>query len=325
MLTYEQSLEVAKEYLLKHDDYLVVSHVQPDGDAVSSTVVVGWLLSCLGKKFTLINEGAIPQRMQYLMLSDKILNMDINPPNRLFQHVICVDCADFQRVGLTKQFFAEDALILNVDHHPTNDGYGHVNLIKSDAAATAEILYDLIGKFSVEWTQESATAIYTGILTDTGGFRYSSTTPKVMEMASELLSYGVNGPLLAENLLEEMTPSQMKVLIKALSTLEMSSDGLISWVHVTPEHMAECGANNEDLEGIVNYPRNIRGVEVGILFKVIDESAVKVSLRSSGTVDVATLAQMFGGGGHARAAGCRMVGTLDSIIPQVIERVRQLL
>jgi len=325
MQTYEQSIEEAKQYLLKHDDFLVVSHVQPDGDAVSSTVAVGWLLSCLGKKFTLLNEGPVPQRMQFLTLADTILNMEINPPTRKFQNVICVDCADFGRVGLTNQYFAEDALILNVDHHPTNDGYGHVNLIKTDAAATAEILYDLIRLFPVEWTQESATAIYTGILTDTGGFRYSNTSPKVMGIASELLSYGVNGPLLAENLLEEMTPSQMKVLIKALSTLEMSADGLISWVHVTPEHMVECGAANEDLEGIVNYPRNIRGVEVGILFKVINENAVKVSLRSSGTVDVAAFAQTFGGGGHVRAAGCRIEGTLDTIIPQVIERVRQLL
>ncbi|AOZ94266.1 DHH family phosphoesterase [Paenibacillus crassostreae] len=325
MQTYEQSLEVAKEFLLKHDDFLVVSHVQPDGDAVSSTVAVGWLLSCLGKKFTLINEGHIPQRMKYLMLSDKIINMEMNPPDRMFKHVICVDCADFQRVGLTKHFFATDAQILNVDHHPTNDGYGHVNLIKSDAAATAEILYDLINKFSVEWTQASATAIYTGILTDTGGFRYSNTTPKVMGMASELLSYGVNGPMLSENLLEEMTPSQMKVLIKALSTLEMSADGRISWVYITPEHMVECEAVNEDLEGIVNYPRNIRGVEVGILFKVIDNNAVKVSLRSSGSVDVGALAQSFGGGGHARAAGCRMEGTLEQIISQVLKQVNQLL
>ncbi|MHA0856011.1 DHH family phosphoesterase [Paenibacillus sp. CMAA1364] len=325
MQTYEQSLDSAKEYLLKHDDYLVVSHVQPDGDAVSSTVVVGWLLSCLGKKFTLVNEGSIPHRMEFLMLSDTILDMGINPPSRVFQHVICVDCADFMRVGLTKQFFAEDALILNIDHHPTNDGYGAVNLIKSDAAATAEILYDLVGKFSIEWTEAAATAVYTGLLTDTGGFRYSNTTPKVMRVVSELLTYGVDGPWLSEKLLEEMTPSQMRILIKALSTLEMSSDGLISWVHITSESMKECGAINEDLEGIVNFPRNIQGVEVGILFKVIDDTAVKVSLRSSGKVDVAALAQQFGGGGHMRAAGCRIEGTLDEIVPNVLEQVRQLL
>ncbi|MGF7048789.1 phosphoesterase RecJ-like protein [Paenibacillus sp. DS2015] len=325
MQTYEQALEQAKEYLLKHDDYLVVSHVQPDGDAVSSTVAVGWLLSCLGKKFTMINEGPIPQRMLFLTMADQIENMEIHPPLRTYQHVICVDCADFKRVGLTNQLFAEDALILNIDHHPTNNGYGQVNVINADAAATAEILYDLLGLFDVKWTKELATAIYTGILTDSGGFRYSNTSPKIMGMASDLLTYGVNGPELAENLLEEMTLPQMNILVKALNTLQMSSDGQISWVHLTPADMLECSAVNEELEGIVNYPRNIRGVEVGIFFKVIDDHAVKVSLRSAGKVDVAELAQTFGGGGHARAAGCRMEGTLDTIISQVIERVRTLL
>lgn len=325
MQTYEQSLEQAKEFLLTHDDYLVVSHIQPDGDAVSSTVAVGWLLSCLGKKFTLINEGPIPERMKFLCLSEQIVNMELHPPERSFKHVICVDCADFGRVGLTQQCFAPDALILNIDHHPTNNGYGSTTLIKPDAAATAEILYDLIHAFGFQWTKEIATAIYTGLLTDTGGFRYSNTSPKVMAAASELLGYGVNGPELSETLLEAMTLPQMKVLVKALNTLEMTPDGKISWVYVTPEHMVEAGAANDDLEGIVNYPRNIQGVEVGILFKVINDQAVKVSLRSAGKVDVAALAQTFGGGGHVRAAGCRIEGTLDTIIPQVIERVRQFL
>ncbi|GIP27335.1 phosphoesterase [Paenibacillus sp. J23TS9] len=322
MQTYEQSLEQAKQFLLGLDDFLVVSHIQPDGDAVSSTVGVGWLLSCLGKKFTLINEGPIPERMRFLLLSDQIVNMELEPPDRMFKHVICVDCADFGRVGQTAQYFEEDALILNIDHHPTNNGYGSATLIKPEAAATAEILYDLIQAFEFRWTTDIASAIYTGLLTDTGGFRYANTSPKVMRIASELLGYGVNGPELSENLLEAMTFPQMKVLVKALNTLQMTSDGKICWVHVTPEHMAETGAVNEDLEGIVNYPRNIHGVEVGILFKVIHENAVKVSLRSAGKVDVAALAQSFGGGGHVRAAGCRIEGSLETIIQQVVERVK---
>lgn len=325
MQTYEQLLEQAKEFLQKHDDFLVVSHIQPDGDAVSSTVAVGWLLSCLGKKFTLINEGPIPERMRFLLLSDRIVNMEQTPLDRSFKHVICVDCADFGRVGQTSRYFEEGAFILNIDHHPTNNRYGNVALIQPEAAATAEILYDLIHRFDFEWTTDIASAIYTGLLTDTGGFRYSNTSPKVMRIASELLGYGVNGPELSENLLEAMTLPQMKVLVKALNTLEMTPDGKICWVYVTPEHMQETGAANEDLEGIVNYPRNIHGVEVGILFKVIHDNAVKVSLRSAGKVDVAALAQSFGGGGHVRAAGCRVEGSLESIIEQVVERVKSYL
>ncbi|ASA22218.1 DHH family phosphoesterase [Paenibacillus donghaensis] len=325
MQSYEQSLQQTRDFLLEHDDYLVVSHVQPDGDAVSSTLAVGWLLSCLGKKYCMLNEGPIPKRMEYLWHADQILNMTLAGPDREFKHVICVDCADFQRVGLTHRYFAADALIANIDHHPTNNGYGAVNLIKPDAAATAEILFDLLQLFALEWNTDIATAIYTGLLTDTGGFRYTNTSPKVMAAVSELLKLGVNGPELAETLLEEMTLAQVKVLNRALSTLQLSPEGDVAWVHVTPEDMIACGASNEDLEGIVNYPRNIQGVEVGILFKVIHPGAVKVSLRSAGKVDVAALAQTFGGGGHTRAAGAKIEAALEEVIPQVLEEVRRYL
>ncbi|WP_434758329.1 DHH family phosphoesterase [Paenibacillus amylolyticus] len=321
MHTYEQALQAGKQFLLEHDDYLVVSHVQPDGDAVSSTVTVGWLLSCLGKTFTMINEGEIPQRMRFLWQADAIVNMTEHPPERKYKAIICVDCADFARVGLTRHYFEEDAMILNIDHHPTNNGYGAVNIIKSDAAATAEILFELLELFNITWDKDIATAVYTGLLTDTGGFRYANTSPNVMATASRLLEHGVDGPYLAQSLLEEMTFPQVRILNKALSSLQMSEDGKVAWVVITPEDMQACEAVNEDLEGIVNYTRNIRGVEVGIFFKVINENATKVSMRSAGKVDVAALAQTFGGGGHVLAAGCRMEGKLDEIVEKVLKQV----
>lgn len=322
MQSYESSLRQAHQFLLEHDDYLIVSHVQPDGDAVSSTLAVGWLLSCLGKKFTMINEGPIPARMSFLWRSGEILNYSEHAPSGTYSRVICVDCADFQRVGQTQSLFAPDALLLNIDHHPTNNGYGTVQLIKPDAAATAEILFDLIRSFDLKWDIDIATAVYTGLLTDTGGFRYSNTSSKVMSVVSELLALGVNGPELAEALLEEMTLPQVLVLKRALQTLQLTDDGQIAWLSVTPEDMEACGAANEDLEGIVNYPRNIRGVEVGIFFKVIHERAVKASFRSAGRVDVAEVAQLFGGGGHVRAAGARLECGLDEAVARVLKEVK---
>ncbi|GIP21472.1 bifunctional oligoribonuclease/PAP phosphatase NrnA [Paenibacillus sp. J22TS3] len=323
MQTHERELQDAHAFLMEHDDFLVVSHVQPDGDAVSSTLAVGWLLSCLGKNYVMVNEGPIPRRMSYLWHADQILDLSVTPLETTYKHVICVDCADYQRVGHTQKYFAKDALILNIDHHPTNDAYGTVNLIHPHAAATAEILLDLVEYIGVEMTEDIATALYTGLLTDTGGFRYSNTTPKVMAAASKLLQHGVDGPGLSELLLEQLTYPQLLILTKALNKLQMSEDGKISWVSITPEDMLETGAANEDLEGIVNYPRNIQGVEVGMLFKVINDQAVKVSLRSAGKVDVAAVAQSFGGGGHVRAAGARIEGTLEDIIPRVLERVKE--
>ncbi|MEF2965166.1 bifunctional oligoribonuclease/PAP phosphatase NrnA [Paenibacillus sp. M1] len=323
MQTNEREFRQAQQFLTEHDHFLVVSHVQPDGDAVSSTLAVGWLLSCLGKNYVMVNEGPIPQRMEYLWKAEDIVDLSQTPVAETYKHVICVDCADFKRTGKSSLLFSEDAEILNIDHHPTNDGYGTFNLIVADAAATVEILYDLITFMNIEPDQNMATAIYTGLLTDTGGFRYSSTSPKVMATASKLLEYGVDGPGLSELLLEQMTLPQLRLLTRALNGLQMTEDGKISWVSVDDEDMQAVGAIHEDLEGIVNYPRNIQGVEVGLLFKVINENAVKVSMRSAGKVDVASVAQHFGGGGHVRAAGARIEGMLESIVPQVIEQVKR--
>ncbi|GAA0395210.1 bifunctional oligoribonuclease/PAP phosphatase NrnA [Paenibacillus motobuensis] len=322
MQTKEREFQQVRQFLMEHDDFLVVAHIQPDGDAVSSTLAVGWLLSCLGKSFTMVNEGPIPRRMMYLWQAEQIVDLSQAPLDTKFSHVICVDCADFKRVGRTAEWFADDALILNIDHHPTNDAYGAVNLIVPEAAATAEILYDLLKYMEVPLNFEVATAIYTGMLTDTGGFRYSNTTPKVMAIASDLLEYRVDGPGLSELLLEQMTLPQLKLLTRALNGLQITDDGKISWVVIQDKDMKLTGAIHEDLEGIVNYPRNIQGVEVGMLFKVIHEGAVKVSLRSAGKVDVAKVAQHFGGGGHVRAAGARIEGDLAQIVSRVVEQVK---
>lgn len=310
-------LQDVVKFIAERDDFLVVSHVQPDGDAISSTLAVAWLLGRLGKRFALYNEGPVPERLLFMRGAGDILTDASGIAGRAYRHVIAVDCADFSRVGNAKAMFADGYELLNIDHHPTNNGYGRLNVIRSEAAATAEILFDLIAAAGIPLDLDAATAIYTGILTDTGGFRYSNTSPKVLAIASRLIDIGVDGPMLAEQLLERMTPQQMLVLQRALSRLTFSADQRIAWLWVTPEDMAETGAKNEDLEGIVNYPRNVEGVEVGILFKQNGEASVKVSLRSAGKIDVAAICQQFGGGGHVRAAGCRVGAALEQAIGQV--------
>ncbi|GFN31848.1 DHH family phosphoesterase [Paenibacillus xylaniclasticus] len=322
---YEELLEQAIRFINEGDDYLVVSHVQPDGDAISSTVVIGWLLEKLGKKYTLINEGVSPSRLHYLHLSDTIINYTAVKPNRTFKRVIAVDCADFRRIGDVEACFAEGYELLNIDHHPTNDLYGAVNVVHSSAAATVEILYELIVQAGLTIDEPAATAIYTGLLTDTGGFRYSNTTPRVMEIASELLKLGVNGHWIADHLLERMTMPQLKLLQLGLSRLAFSDDAKIGWLFIEANDLSATGAAPEDLEGLVNYARNVDGVEVGILFKELMNGQVKVSLRSAGMADVAAIAQSFGGGGHVRAAGCRLDGPLQQSMEQVVEAVRKAL
>jgi len=320
---YMARLDEALRFLREHDDFLIVSHVQPDGDAISSTIAVRWLLDRMGKRSLMINEGRVPPRLGFLPHAGEIVNFSERKPDRRFRAVVAVDCADFSRIGLVRELFDEPYELLNIDHHPTNDAFGAVNLLRHDAAATAEILFDLIERAGLAIDADAATVIYTGLLTDTGGFRYSNTSPTVMAAASKLLTAGVDAWQLADRLLERMTMPQLRLLQRGLARLEFTDDGRVGWLYIEPKDLEETGASAEDLEGLVNYARNIDGVEVGLLFKGLEDGTVKVSLRSAGSADVASIAQRFGGGGHIRAAGCRLAMPLDKAMRLVVDTVRR--
>jgi phosphoesterase RecJ-like protein len=320
--SYSVQLEEAARFILAEDDFLVVSHIQPDGDAAGSTFAVAWILSTLGKRFTLANEGEMPDKYMYMAASQHpILNMDSNPGSLSFQYVISVDCADFSRMGRVCKLFTEDAAILNIDHHATNDLFGSLNLVQAEAAATVEVLYDLANQLGISFSNELNICIYSGLLTDTGGFRYANTSPKVMQIAADMLQRGVKGHELAEHLLEKLSYPQISLLKQSLNTLTFDPSKRIGWLAVSLADLTASGASNDDLDGLVNYPRNVEGVEVGLLFKERAGGVVKVSLRSGGKVDVAQIAQSFGGGGHIRASGCTVHGSLSEAIESVVKEV----
>ncbi len=306
--------------LKKHDHFTVLAHVNPDGDAISSTVAMGLLLQKLGKTVRLVNEDRIPGKFRFLPLASTI-----QPPldsDSFAKVVIAVDCADVRRIGISSESLIQGKILVNIDHHPTNDGYGHINVINPEAAATVQILYQLIQFMNIEIDDSLAQVLYTGLLTDTGGFRYSNTTPEVMNMASHLISLGVNTGDIAERVLETLTIPHLHLLQRSLSTVQQSDDGRICWISVTLEDIERTGATTEDIDGLVNYPRNIDGVEVGICFKEIDRDEIKVSFRSR-DVDVAAIAKHFSGGGHFRASGCTVRASLPEAIDQVIALVEQ--
>ncbi|KRE51693.1 DHH family phosphoesterase [Paenibacillus sp. Soil724D2] len=318
---YSQQLAAAATFIEQHDDFLVVSHIQPDGDAASSTYATGWILKQLGKSFTMINEGAMPSKFSYLWGSNQVLDYGKEVPDRRYQTIISVDCADFSRMGRISTLFDDQARLLNVDHHPTNDRFGSCHLIKHDAAATVQILYDLAIHMKLVPSLEFGDCIYTGLLTDTGGFRYSNTSPEVMQIGATLLSLGVQGSVIAEQVLERVTYSQIVLLQRALSTLSFANDRKLAWLAVSLADLELTGASSDDLDGLVNYPRNVEGVEVGMLFKEKAVGVIKVSLRSSGLVDVAAIAQSLGGGGHVRASGCTIQGTLEEAVAKMVQEV----
>lgn len=318
---YTESLQAAVQFIREGDDFLVVSHLSPDGDAISSTSAIGLILESLGKRYRLINEGHTPDKYRLLLAHQPISDYSSDEPKERYERVISVDCADYARIGNVHRLFAEGVQLLNIDHHPTNDHFGAVNLIRTDAAATVEIIYELAEALEVNWTKPLANCVYAGLLTDTGGFRYSNTTSNVLAVAERMLRQGAEGALLSERLLETMTYAQIQLLREALATMSFTEDRRIAWMCVSTSLIASLGANDEDTEGLVNLPRNVEGVEVGMLFKQRNELTVKVSLRSAGKVDVSQIAKRFGGGGHVRASGCTVTGEIDDIVQKFVEAV----
>jgi bifunctional oligoribonuclease and PAP phosphatase NrnA len=310
MSDYRRALEEAARFMREHDRFLILSHVNPDGDATGSTLAVAAMLEQLGKSYLLANEGGTPDKFSFLPRFERICNLSQASPDETFSAVIAVDCADASRMGDVRHLFAPDAVLLNIDHHPTNDAFGTVNVIRTDAAATAEILFDLSEAAGLPITEDFSLCIYTGLLTDTGGFRYSNTSPHVMEIAARLLRYGVNPGDVAERCLEVITLSHVKLLRRALQSLRVSHRGQVASVSVSLQDLQDVGADREDAGGLVNYCRNIEGVEVGVSFVEAEPGAVKVSLRARSRVDVSQIAKELGGGGHAKAAGCTLRGTL---------------
>jgi phosphoesterase RecJ-like protein len=317
---HEQRL-AAKHFIENNNEFLIISHVNPDGDATSSSCAIAWLLSKLGKTYTIANMDRFPQRFSYIKGYDKLLTYHDLEKLPLFTNVIAVDCADFNRFGELNLRFDSSVTLVNIDHHATNIGYGHLNLIDTSAAATAQIIYEWIKYFEVPFDENIAKCIYTGLLTDTGGFRYQNTTPKVLAIASELLSFGVNPTDIARISLETITTSHVAMLQRALQTLVIHPSGKIAHVVCSLEALQHTSATADDLDGIVRYPVNIQGVEVGILFKQLSDYSFKVSFRSNDWVDVARIASRFGGGGHVRAAGCTIEGSLDNVVDLVIQAV----
>lgn len=305
-------------FIQEADEILVVAHVNPDGDAVSSTLATAEIIRFLGKPITMVNQSPVPDKFSFLSGAGDILQPD--QLDHDYRYVIALDCGDEGRIGSVRNYFTDDVQIVNIDHHISNDYFGTINIVE-ETASTTEILFQWIEEAEIPWTQPLAMMIYTGLLTDTGGFRYSNTTPQVLRQAAHLVELGIPAHQIADQVLETITMEQLQLLQVALRTLKRSEDGQVAWMTMRFEDLKDI-SSNEDLDGIVNYARNIEGVDVGLLFRETEDHDVKVSFRSRELVDVAKIAKSLGGGGHARAAGCTLLNiTVDEAEKVVLSRV----
>jgi len=301
---------------LKNSNHIIIaSHKDPDGDAIGSLIAMGLALEALNKNITLYNESPIPSAYRFLPSVERIVRQ-IKGTNT-YDTAIILDCADFQRIGKLSSVISKIPVIINIDHHITNTIFGNFNLIDTSACAATVIIYNLLKEMALPINSAIATSIYTGILTDTGSFRFSNTTKSAFAICEKMVEAGVDPYNVAMHVYGRYSLGQIKLLNMALESIEISDNGKMSIMILTKNMFDETGTRHEDSNGLINYAKSIENIKIAALIHELSHN-YHVSLRSDGTVDVAMIAGSFGGGGHYRAAGFNIESTLSDIKTQML-------
>jgi len=298
----------------------VLSHIDPDGDAAGCMIATLVMLRALGKEAHCLQSQEVPDIYNFLPGYDLLIE---EHPIRRYEHqeldcVLVLDCSNPTRISWDYDQASYPAkTVVNIDHHKDNSLFGDLLIVDPKATSTAELVFRLVQRFGLSKDLVIGTAIYTGMATDTGYFTYSNTTAKAMRIGAELLETGVDVAFLRRNLDSCFTPNRLAFLGKVLSSIETTDDGAVVWMRGTLDMRRETDFWGST-EQFANYAMKTRSAQVGLLFVQEDDSEYKVSIRSRGKIDAGEFAARYGGGGHARAAGCRFTGNLEEVLSDMI-------
>lgn len=304
--------------LQKASRLLLLAHVSPDGDSLGSLLALRQVMLRRGKQVVVYVPDGVPARYQFMPGAHEVLPTAEQLPEEPAT-VVILDCGEWERVGLPAERFAGQPII-NIDHHRTSRGLGQANYLDIEAAATGLLLLRLLTYWQEEIDELVATCLYTAIASDTGFFRYSNTTTEVHQAAASLLAAGADQTLVFENL-EDKSISYLKALGLVLERLGTFADGKGAFSYLSSPDLESLGITSSEVDGLVNYPRSLMGVQVAAFLVEGEPQVYKVSLRSRQPLDVSVLAETFGGGGHARAAGCTLYGSIDDCLKQLADAV----
>ena len=324
MITERKEKEIAR-LIERARSCLICGHVRPDADCVGSELALYIALGELGKEREIWMADDVPRTCRFLPFSGEVRMPRDAPPDA--DVAIVLDTPTPERLGRAAAAVGRMRAVVNIDHHPSNSRWGTYNWVDSGASATAEFIYLLVRELGVEMDERIATCLYAGILTDTGRFCYSNTTPFTHEVAGDLLRCGVSPPRVAEMLYFRNRAEKVRLLGLVLGSLKLEAGGRIAWLWIRREMYAMSGAESQDAEGFINYARDIDGVRVAALLEEQEgKKAVRISLRSrDGLVDVNGIARRFGGGGHAAAAGALVSGDPAEVERRLIGELRKAL
>jgi phosphoesterase RecJ-like protein len=318
--THEGRIAALLETFLAHPRFLLTSHSRPDGDAIGSVLALAEVLDQLGRKVDIVLADPVPTTYSTLPNLHRIHHTasanDVDPTHTV--PAILLECDGIARTGLLG---LEGRTLINIDHHASGRPFASVNWIDEHACAVAAMVYRIAVAAEVEITPSMATCLYAAILSDTGAFTYSSTTADTFALVHDLAAHGANPSQIARDIYFSNPATKIRLLGVALSNLQTEGD--IAWTWVTSEDMDRIGAVAEDCEGVVNYLISIASVEAAVFLReVADASQFRLSIRSKGKIDVARIAEHFGGGGHRSASGCTINGSLTVAIDRILTQLK---
>lgn len=311
------TLESAAKTLLSKDKILILTHRSPDGDTIGSGYALAMALRKLGKSIKVDCTDPFPEKYSYF--TDKLEKLEFDE-----EFVVSVDIADTKLLGEKLSDYA-DKIDLCIDHHGSNTKYAKEYYVEASAAAAAQVIAKLIRLMNVEFDKDIANAIYTGITTDTGCFRYTNVTAETHRIAADMIDCGAESGMINRLMFETKSRSRLEIERRVMDSIQFYLDGRCAIAYATIDMMKESGAVDSDMEGVSSLPRQIEGVMAGITLREKNNGKFKVSVRTTDELDASAICANFGGGGHKAAAGCMITGTLNEAIEQIIEVVRQAL
>lgn len=308
--------------LREKDRFLVACHENPEGDAIGSELALALALRKMGKTATVLNADPVPGNLLFLPGADTVV---FEADGSGYDVAVVLDCGSPERTGRVAPELRKCPLLVNIDHHRTNGDRGELSLVDPDAAATGLLIHRVLSAMGYDIGLDVATNIYVAILTDTGSFHYGSSSPEAFEVAGEMVRRGVDPWAVAERVYETQSAQRLRLLGRVLGSLEISAGGKVASITTMRETLREFASGKDALEGFINYPRSIVGVEVAVSFREEEGGVFRVSFRSKGRVDVSAVAARFGGGGHRNAAGCTVPGSLPDVKKKVLEALSAVL
>lgn len=311
------TLESAAKTLLSKDKILILTHRSPDGDTIGSGYALAMALRKLGKSVKVDCTDPFPEKYSYF--TDKLEKLEFDE-----EFVVSVDIADTKLLVEKLSDYA-DKIDLCIDHHGSNTKYAKEYYVEASAAAAAQVIAKLIRLMNVEFDKDIANAIYTGITTDTGCFRYTNVTAETHRIAADMIDCGAESGMINRLMFETKSRSRLEIERRVMDSIQFYLDGRCAIAYATIDMMKESGAVDSDMEGVSSLPRQIEGVMAGITLREKNNGKFKVSVRTTDELDASAICANFGGGGHKAAAGCMITGTLNEAIEQIIEVVRQAL